>query len=126
LTLFFNAPGEIAANLFGAFDSVGIIDNILFAGGDTASALLEKGGVFQGFFYYIAGFAVYVIVGLTAIRAMFLLSLSKIALSVLLAMGPLFLSLLLFDTTRRYYCSKGLADRVITHSQSLLCRRSIN
>jgi type IV secretion system protein VirB6 len=101
---FFNAPGALAANLIGAFDSVGIIDNIIFTGGDAASLLIQKGGVFQGdFSYYIAGFAVYAIVGLTAIYVMFLLALSKIALSVLLALGPLFIALLLFETTKRFF-----------------------
>ncbi len=101
---FFNAPGALAAGLIGAFDSVGIIDNIIFTGGDAASLLLQKGGLFEGdFSYYIAGFAVYAIVGLTAIYAMFLLALSKIALCILLALGPLFIALLLFETTKRFF-----------------------
>ena len=86
---FFNAPGQLAAGVIGAFDSVDIVDNIIFTGGDAASLLLQKGGLFEGdFSYYIAGFAVYVIVGLTAIYVMFLLALSKIALCILLALGP--------------------------------------
>jgi type IV secretion system protein VirB6 len=101
---FFNAPGALAAALSGAFDSVGIVDNVIFAGGDTASLLLQKGGLFEGdFSFYIAGFAVYVMVGLTAIYVMFLLALSKIALSILLALGPLFISFLLFETTKRFF-----------------------
>ena len=101
---FFRAPGQLAAGLIGAFDSVGVVDNIIFSGGDVASLLIQKGGVFQGdFSFYIAGFAVYLIVGLTAIYAMFLLALSKIALSILLALGPLFIALLLFDTTKRFF-----------------------
>jgi len=42
-------------------------------------------------------------VGLTAIYAMFLLALSKIALSILLALGPLFIALLFFETTKRFF-----------------------
>jgi len=100
---FFNAPGALAAGVIGAFDSVGIVDNIIFTGGDAASLLLQKGGLFEGdFSYYIAGFAVYLIVGLTAIYAMFLLALSKIALCILLALGPLFIAFLLFDGTKRF------------------------
>ena len=100
----YRGPGELAAGLIGAFDSTGIIDNIIFSGGDVASLLIQKGGVFEGdFSYYIAGFAVYLIVGLTAIYAMFLLALSKIALSILLALGPLFIALLLFETTKRFF-----------------------
>jgi len=101
---FFNAPGALAAGVIGAFDSVGIIDNIILTGGDAASLLLQKGGLFEGdFSYYIAGFAVYAIVGLTAIYAMFLLALSKIALCILLALGPLFITLLLFESTKRFF-----------------------
>src|ERR1700681_1590283 len=101
---FFNSPGELAAGVIGAYDSVGIIDQIIFSGGDAASLLIQKGGIFHGdFSYYIAGFAVYLIVGLTAIYAMFLLALSKIALSILLALGPLFIALLFFETTKRFF-----------------------
>jgi type IV secretion system protein VirB6 len=101
---FFNAPGALAAGVIGAFDSVGIVDNIIFTGGDAASLLLQKGGLFEGdLSYYIAGFAVYAIVGLTAIYVMFLLALSKVALCILLALGPLFITLFLFESTKRFF-----------------------
>jgi type IV secretion system protein VirB6 len=100
----FNAPGALAAGVIGAYDSVDIVDQILFSGSDTASLLIQKGGVFNGdFSYYIAGFAVYTIVGLTALYAMFLLALSKVALSILLALGPLFIAMLFFETTKRFF-----------------------
>jgi len=101
---FFNAPSELGAVVVGAFDPVGIIDQIIFEGGDAANLLLEKGGLLDGnFAYYLAGIGVYLIVGLTAIYTIFLLALSRIALSVLLALGPLFIGLLLFNTTRRFF-----------------------
>lgn len=101
---FFNAPGQLAARVVGAYDSVGIVDQILFSGDDAATLLLQKGGVFHGdFSYYVAGYAVYLIVGLTAIYTIFLLSLSRIALSLLLALGPLFIALLFFETTKRFF-----------------------
>lgn len=101
---FFTAPTQLAAVVIGAYEPVEIVDTILFSGGDVAALLLQKGGVFDGnLAFYLAGFTVYLVVGLTAIYVMFLLSLSKIALSVLLALGPLFLGLLLFPTTRRYF-----------------------
>src|SRR6202034_498524 len=75
-----------------------------FSGDDAATLLIQKGGILNGnFSYYVAGFAVYLIVGLTAIYTMFLLALSRIALSVLLALGPLFIALLLFETTKRFF-----------------------
>lgn len=101
---FFNAPTELAAETIGAYDSVTIIDRILFLGGDAASALIQKGGIFDGnMSYYLAGFAVHFIVGLTAIYTIFLLTLSRIALSVLLALGPLFVVFLFFETTKRFF-----------------------
>jgi type IV secretion system protein VirB6 len=101
---FFRSPGELAAGVIGADNSVSIIDQIIFSGGDAASLLIQKGGIFNGdFSYYLAGFAVFFFVGVTAIYAMFLLALSKIALSILLALGPLFISLLFFETTKRFF-----------------------
>jgi type IV secretion system protein VirB6 len=101
---FFNAPSELAAVVIGAFDPVGIVDQIIFEGGDAANLLIQKGGILDGnFAYYLAGFGVYLIVGLTAIYAVFLLALSRIALSVLLALGPLFIGLLFFESTKRFF-----------------------
>src|SRR5580698_1314382 len=101
---FFNAPSQVGAVVVGAFDPVGIVDQIIFEGGDSANLLLEKGGLLDGnFAYYLAGIGVYVIVGLTAIYTIFLLALSRIALSVLLALGPLFITLLLFDSSKRFF-----------------------
>lgn len=101
---FFQAPAQLAAAIIGAYDPVNIVDEIIFQGGDTATLLIQKGGVFDGnFAFYLAGIAVYLIVGLTAIYVIFLLTLSRIALSILLSLGPLFLALLLFPTTRRFF-----------------------
>ena len=101
---FFNAPAQLAAGIVGARDSVGTVDQILFDGDDAGRLLFEKGGIFEGnFSYYLAGAAVYLIVGLTAVYTMFLLALSKIALSVLIALGPLFFSFLFFETTKRFF-----------------------
>lgn len=100
---FFNAPGQLAAAVVGAFDPVQTVDAIIDDGADTASLLLAKGGVFQGLSFTLAGAAVYLFVLLTAIYTIFLLTLSRIALSVLLGLGPLFLVLLLFDTSRRFF-----------------------
>jgi type IV secretion system protein VirB6 len=103
---FFNAPGELAAAMVGTYDGVTIIDRIIFLGGDAGSLLIQKGGILEGSFSYdIAGFAVYLIVGLTAVYTIFLLALSRIALSVLLALGPLFFAFLLFESTKHYFMS---------------------
>jgi len=101
---FFNAPAELGATVVGAFDPVSIVDQILFDGGDAANLLLQKAGFLDGnFAYYLAGFGVYLVVGLTAIYTIFLLALSRIALSVLRALGPFFIALLLFQSSKRFF-----------------------
>jgi type IV secretion system protein VirB6 len=100
---FFDAHGQLAAHVIGSFDSVTIVDEIIFNGDDAASLLLQKGGLINGLSYSIAGFAVYLIVGITAIYTIFLLTLSRIALSVLLALGPLFIAMLFFESTKRFF-----------------------
>ncbi len=100
---FFNAPAQLGAVVVGTFDPVSVIDQILFVGGDAANLLLTKGGLISGLAYSLAGIGVYVVVGLTAIYTIFLLALSRIALSVLLALGPLFFALFLFESTRRFF-----------------------
>src|SRR5690606_18097247 len=65
---FFMAPAQLVAGVIGTPDSVAIIDQIILAGDDAASRLLQKGGILNGdFSYYVAGFAVYLVVGLTSI-----------------------------------------------------------
>jgi type IV secretion system protein VirB6 len=100
---FFQAPSELAAAVIGASDPVTIIDQILLTGGDAASALLQKAGLLSGWVYGLAGVIVYAMVGVVAIYTMFLLALSRIALSILLALGPLFFPTLLFEPTRRLF-----------------------
>jgi type IV secretion system protein VirB6 len=101
---FFSAPNQLAALMIGAPDSVTIVDHIIFQGGDAAEALMAKGGILDGnLSYYIAGFLVYILVGLTAIYTVFLLALAKVALSILLALGPLFIATLLFKVSHRYF-----------------------
>lgn len=101
---FFNAPTQLGAAIVGSYDPVNAIDEIIFDGGDAANLLLEKGSFFNSnFAYYLAGIIVYGIVDFTAIYAVFLLALSRIALSVLLALGPLFIALLFFESTKKFF-----------------------
>ena len=99
---FYRAPAALAGRLVGANDFVTIVDTILFRGDDVAAALLAKAGVLHGnFSFYFAAIAVYVVIVITAVYTMFLLTLSRIALSILLAIGPLIIPLFLFQSTRR-------------------------
>jgi type IV secretion system protein VirB6 len=103
---FFSAPAALAAAVAGAQDSITIVDQILFTGGDAAAALMSKGGLLDGnLSFYLAGFFVYGAVGLAAVYTIFLLSLAKVALSVLLAVGPLFIACLLAESSRRFFAA---------------------
>jgi type IV secretion system protein VirB6 len=101
---FYNAPAQLAASLVGANDPVGTIDAIWDSGGAVAGNLWDKGGLLTGDFgFYLAGAIVWCLMGVLCVYAMFLIALSSIALAVLLALGPLFIALLLFDATRRLF-----------------------
>ena len=101
---FYRAPAELAAALIGGTDPVSTIDAIWTQGGAAAEQLWDKGGVFSSDFgFYIAGAVVWLLLGLLCVYAMFLIALSSIASSVLLALGPLFIVMLLFDGTRRWF-----------------------
>jgi type IV secretion system protein VirB6 len=101
---FYRAPAQLAALVVGAQDPVATIDTIWERGGLVADFLWNNGGVFNGDFgYYVAGAVVWTLMGLLCVYTMFLIALSGIALAVLLALGPLFMGLLLFEATRRYF-----------------------
>ena len=101
---FFTAPAQLAGSVIGAYNPVAIVDQIMDQGANAGELLMARGGLLNGnLSFYIAGIAVYVLTGITAVYTMFLLALAKIALSILLALGPLFVALLLFDSTRRFF-----------------------
>ncbi|MGH8301317.1 MAG: type IV secretion system protein [Steroidobacteraceae bacterium] len=99
---FYEAPTEFAAAVVGAADPVQTIDAIWSKGGAVADQLFRVPG-WSSWGSKLAGIAVWLIVGLLCVYSMFLLALSAVALSVLLALGPLFIPFLLFDATRRFF-----------------------
>lgn len=101
---FYRAPAQLAAAIVGTAQPVTTLDVIWSRGGAVADFLWNNGGVLSGDFgYYVAGAVVWVLVGLLCVYTMFLIALSSVALAVLLALGPLFLALLLFDSSRRFF-----------------------
>ena len=101
---FYRAPAGLAAAVIGSADPVATLDEIWSRGGAVADFLWNNGGVFSGDFgYYVAGAVVWTLMGLLCVYTMFLIALSSIALAVLLALGPLFLAFLFFDSTRRLF-----------------------
>jgi type IV secretion system protein VirB6 len=100
---FYDAPAQLTAAVVGAGDPVGTIDAIWLQGGTVASQLWAKHAVFGNPGFCLAGAIVWILIGLLCVYAMFLIALSHIASAVLLAMGPLFIVMLLFDGTRRFF-----------------------
>jgi type IV secretion system protein VirB6 len=101
---FFSAPSELAAALVGASNPVSTIDAIWQQGGAVAEQFWDRGGVLSGDFgFYLAGAMVWILIGGLCVYTMFLIALSSIACAVLLAIGPLFIVMLLFDATRRLF-----------------------
>lgn len=102
---FYNAPAQLAAAVVGAADPVGTIDAIWDSGGRVAGILWDKAasGLGLGFGFYLASAVVWCVIGALCVYAMFLIALSSIALAVLLALGPLFIALLFFEATRRFF-----------------------
>jgi type IV secretion system protein VirB6 len=101
---FYNAPAQLAAAMVGASDPVATIDAIWDSGGSVAGNLFDKAGSWSNSIgFYIAGFIVWCLMGILCVYAMFLIALSSIALAVLLALGPLFIAMLFFDASRRFF-----------------------
>lgn len=101
---FFVAPAQFAAHVLGAADPVSTIDHIWDRGGTVAGVLWDKGGLLTGDVgYYLAATAIYLLIGFVCVYTMFLMALSRVAVAVLLALGPIFIVLTLFDTTRKLF-----------------------
>jgi type IV secretion system protein VirB6 len=101
---FYNAPAQVAAQLVGAGDAVSTIDAIWQSGGTVAGNLWAQAGVVHGDFgFYIAGALVWILIGALCVYAMFLIALANVATAILLALGPLFIALVFFEGTRRYF-----------------------
>ena len=100
---FAHAPQALAAAILGVADPVTLVDRIWSDGQQVAESLQGSGGLLQSVGAYGAALLVYVFVGLLCVYTAFLLALSQIAVAVLLGLGPLFILLTLFDTTRRFF-----------------------
>lgn len=101
---FYRAPAQLVAALAGAADPVTTIDAIWNNGGAVASRLFNNANFMgYGVGFWLAGLTIWLFTGLLCVYTMFLIALSSIASSVLLALGPLFFTALLFDGTRRMF-----------------------
>jgi len=101
---FFVAPGQLTAAILNAPRPLAAIDQLWTDSQNVATSLSAEASLFGGHFTFsLAALAIYIVVGFTCIYATFLTALSLIATAFLLALGPLFIVLLLFDATRRFF-----------------------
>jgi type IV secretion system protein VirB6 len=101
---FYQAPVELASAVIKSPDPVHLIDSIWGHGGAVAGYLFSNGDLFHGDFgFFIAGVVVWVLMGLLCVYTMFLIALSHVALAILLALGPFFIAMLLFESTKRLF-----------------------
>ncbi len=101
---FFVAPGQLTAAILNAPRPLAAIDQLWTDSQNVANSLSAEASLFGGHFTFsLAALAIYIIVGFTCIYATFLTALSLIATAFLLALGPMFIVLLLFDATRRFF-----------------------
>ena len=102
---FYNAPTQLAAAIIGASDPVKTVDSIWEQGGAVADFLFNIGAHFMvgSIGYFLAGLVVWILMGLLCVYTMFLIALSHIALAVLLALGPFFIPMLFFESTKRLF-----------------------
>jgi len=114
---FYEAPVQLASRIVAAEDPtvdpktlgpITVVDQIWNGGSDLIVKLLKKSitwryVVFGGTLLAIIAVIIWIVVAILCLYTMFLLALSKVALAVLLALGPLFLVMLLFESTSRLF-----------------------
>lgn len=106
---FYNTPEELAQLLARSADaktSIQTLDNIVAKGFAMGSQFWSKGGVLHGDFgMYIIASIVYLVTIVVTAYACFLIVLSKIAMSLIISLGPIFILTLLFQPTANFFNS---------------------
>jgi type IV secretion system protein VirB6 len=101
---FYRAPTQLAAAVIDAPDPVHTIDSIWNRGGAVADLFwLDSGVLHWDPANLIAGLVVWLLIGLLCVYTMFLIALAHVALAILLALGPFFIAMLLFENTKRLF-----------------------
>ena len=101
-----NGPGELATVVTGSSNGGAptALDNLITQVFSVAKEAWNKAGIMDGNFgMYLIGAAVMVAGAVVTGVIAFLILLSKVVTTVLLAIGPLFIVMLLFHTTQRFF-----------------------
>ena len=106
---FFNGPEQLALSLTNSTSNVtalSSLDQILGQGFNIGKTFWDKGGIIDGDFgMYMIALMVWIVTLAVTAYAFFLIVLAKIALSLIIALGPLFIISLLFQPTANFFNS---------------------
>lgn len=106
---FLHGPDELAAAMARAPEAGGFtggLDLLLSQGFDIGRQFWTKAGLFNGDVgLYFVALAVWALIIVVTAYGFFLMALSKVALTAILALGPLFIISLLFETTAGFFNS---------------------
>lgn len=101
---FVTTPASLSNAIIGGNAAMNTVDTVWVKGAGVAESLINQGGILNDKFgFYIAGGAVYLFVGFICVWMAFLYCLSLVAVGFLLAIGPLFVLGLMFETTKRFF-----------------------
>ncbi|OHX36497.1 hypothetical protein BJL95_12950 [Methylomonas sp. LWB] len=104
IDFFVTTPDALSNAILGGNAALNTVDGIWVKGASVAEALIDQGGFMSGDVgYYLAGFLVYLCAGAICIWMAYLYCLSLVAVGLLLAVGPLFILGLMFETTKRFF-----------------------
>ena len=100
--LFTNGPDALAASMVGmsgstVTDAMGIVYQDAI---DATARAFESDGYILP---YLIGAAIFIVATMVVAYTLFLIGLSKIAMALLLGLGPVFLLCLMFDSTKRMF-----------------------
>lgn len=96
-------PEEFASAFVDGYQNIGDTLQIIFDNmWNIGNKFWEQGGIFSSIGPYIFAIIIYIIACLITSYAAFLIILSKISIAILIAVGPFFIILTMFESTKRF------------------------
>lgn len=96
-------PEEFASAFVDGYQNIGDTLQIIFDNmWNIGNKFWEQGGIFSSIGPYIFAIIIYIISCLITSYAAFLIILSKISIAILIAVGPFFIILTMFESTKRF------------------------
>lgn len=102
----YNTPAEMASTLMGGPTSPEtVMDTALNQGNDIALGFMSitSLSIMQAISDTLAAIVVWLFTGLVVLYGTALILLSKVALGIVIAIGPIFIAMLLFDSTKNFF-----------------------